>query len=581
MLEDAGDNSMALERYREAAAIAPGYARAFMNVGNALRALNRLDEAISATREAVRCEPASPRPRFNLGSVLAAAGDNPGAEAQLREVLRLDPNLVDARVALADILEARGRVSEAQAELQTVLAEHPNFSGAAVNLAQLLVRHGRLDEAERWMLRTIETAPAVADQAIGGLLNWLNTANIDRTTGYRTHLWVARSIERAAGPQFEAWQNDLDPDRPLRIGYISGDFRNHPVAIFMRLVLAQHNAARFAAHCYSTFGEPNPIARTLRQLADHWHDVSQMDDQSLCETIRADAIDVLVDLSGHTAHNRLRVLAKRPAPVQATWLGYLNTTGLSAIGYRICDRYTDPPGASEEFHSERLFRMPDSQWCYAPWYEIPLDESLRRARGDGVLFGSFNQYWKITDVSLDLWCKVLHALPDSRLMIMDVSDASRRRALREKLAARGIGEERAALRKRDDVFAYFRSIASVDIALDTFPYNGATTTLDTLWMGTPIVGLTGDRGVARGTFSILKSLGAEELIANDADSYVELNVRLANDAAWRNRLHSSLRPRMAASPLTDAPRFVSALENGYRTMWREWCATSPSKPRHP
>ena len=578
VLEDAGDIAMALERYRDAAAAAPHYARAHMNVGNALRALNRLDEAISATRKASQCDPASPRPRFNLAAALRAAGDNAGAETQLREALRLDPTLVDAHVALADVLEAQERISEAQAELQRVLTEHPNSSSVAINLLQLLVRHGRHDEAEQWLLRTTERAPVVADQAREGFLKWLNaTEDVDRTTVFRTHAWVARSIECAAGPRSEDWPNEPDPDRSLRIGYVSGDFRHHPVALFMRPVLAQHDADRYPVHCYSTFGEPNPIAEVLRQLADRWHDVSHMDDRGVADLIRADAIDVLVDLSGHTAHNRLRVLARRAAPVQATWLGYLNTTGLAAIDYRICDGYTDPPGASEAFHSEHLFRMPHSQWCYAPWYDVPLDESLRRTGTDSVMFGSFNQYWKITDGCLDLWSRILHAVPGSRLAIMDVIDPSRRRALREKLAARGIGEDRALLRGREDIIAYFRSIASVDVALDSFPYNGATTTLDTLWMGTPIVGLAGNRGVSRGTLSILKSVGADELIANDPDSYVELNVRLANDAAWRQTLHAALRPRLAASPLMDASQFSRDLEAGYRWMWRRWCQAVASR----
>jgi protein O-GlcNAc transferase len=257
--------------------------------------------------------------------------------------------------------------------------------------------------------------------------------------------------------------------------------------------------------------------------------------------------------------------------VQVSWMGYLNTTGLPTMDYRICDAYAERIGVAETLHTEQLFRVPHSQWCYAPWYATPLENDSRPSRDKGLLFGSFNQHQKITDACLDTWGRVLRALPRARLMIMDVDSERTRRILQTKLAARGVAQDRVTLRRREDILTYFRAIASVDVALDSFPYNGATTTLDTLWMGTPIVGLAGDRGVARGTFSILKSLEANELIAHSTEEYVDLNVRLATDDAWRRQLHTNLRPRMAASPLMDAPRFVRDLEAGFRQMWRSWC----------
>jgi predicted O-linked N-acetylglucosamine transferase (SPINDLY family) len=241
------------------------------------------------------------------------------------------------------------------------------------------------------------------------------------------------------------------------------------------------------------------------------------------------------------------------------------------MDYRICDRYTDPVGTSERFSTEQLVRMPHSQWCYLPWVEVAPVDVPHPDRPDALVFGSFNQFAKISDACLELWSRVLAAVPAASLLILDVRDKDVRKMLLRRLDRYRIDPSRVTLRGRESVPDYFAAIGNVDIALDTIPYNGGTTTLDTLWMGVPVVGLCGDRGIARGSYSILQSLGAQDLIARDAHEYIDINCRLAESPEWRNRLRATLRDRMRSSPLMNAPQFTADLESAYRTVWAEWC----------
>ena len=382
--------------------------------------------------------------------------------------------------------------------------------------------------------------------------------------------WGRSSREsRAFG--FMSWPCAARPERRLRIGYVSGDFRKHPIGLFIRPVFAQHDRDQVDVYCYSNDTTDDEITRELRNSADHWSAIAGLDDRLVTDRIREDAIDVLIDLSGHTERHRLAVFARHPAPVQATWMGYLNTTGVRAMDYRICDAYTDPAGATESFSTEQLYRLPHSQWCYAPYYDIAPVTVPHRERPDALVFGSFNQVSKITEACVDRWSEVLRRLPHSELVILDVPPGRSRSALLDRFARAGVDVARITARGREDILSYFTAIGNVDIALDTMPYNGATTTLDTLWMGTPLIALRGDTGIARGGFSILSTLCLPELIAETPAAYVEANVQLARDAAERTRLRTLLRPRLMASPLADTRGFVSDLEAGYRTMWRRWC----------
>ncbi len=577
--EDAGKLELALDCYRDAATAAPELARAHMNAGNALEKLQRPDEALAESAEAVRRDPAFAPARFNLGRLLLGQKRFEAAERELREALRIDGALVDATILLADALQEQDCAADAERELRRALEQRPDHAGAAINLARLLLQDRRYDEAEQWLFRAMDRNLPLVIAVLTNILTSLSHRDeADDETIYRTHLWIGRSIERSAGPPFRAWPSSADADRRLRIGYVSGDFREHPIALFMRPVLRHHDSERFEIFCYSTFGEPNASAQELRELVPHWAEVSRLGDEALVQRIRTDAIDILVDLSGHTDHNRLHVFARQPAPVQATWLGYLNTTGLRAMQWRICDRHTDPDGETDRFNTERLLRMPYSQWCYLPARDIAPIANPHAGEPHALVFGSHNQPGRISDSCLALWCRVLERVPHARIKLLGVRDWHTRDGLLRAFAGHGIGAERVETCGRLPMADYLTAIGNVDVALDTWPYNGATTTLNTLWMGVPVVALRGRRGISRGTYSIVRSLALKELTAESEHDYVELNVRLAHDADWRGELRATLRDRMSASPLMDGKAFVSALEAGYRHMWQSWCASRRAAP---
>ncbi len=609
--EDAGEIDAALDRYLEAASVAPDHARAHLNVGNALRLLARLQEAVAAQREALRCNADYAPAHFNLATLLVDSADAAGAEAHLREALRIDPGMADAAVVLADVLEATGRVSDAEAALHQAISIRPDFAGAMLNLGQLYLRQGRFDEAEAVLVKALAIDPAFLEghcalaslylrtgretdgaQAMDRALaldpelrqyqsSYLFSLNlrtdVDAPTVFAEHARLGTGIAKAAGAPFKTWSNVAEPGRRIKLGYVSGDFGMHPTGLFMRPILQRHDRSSFEVHCYSNRKSEVPMTQELRASVDNWHEVAGIRDPLVAEQIRRDGIDILVDLSGHSDGNRLGVFALHPAPVQVTWLGYLNTTGLPAMDYRISDRHTNPEGAADDLHTERLYRMPHSQWCYAPVYDIPLLDEPHSEHPNEIVFGSFNQYAKISDACLDLWCRVLGAVPGSRLVVLDVPPGKTRDRFRDRVRSRGIDPDRSVTRGREAIADYFGAIGNADIALDTFPYNGGTTTLDALWMGVPVVVQRGDRGIARGGYSIMQSLQAPELIAATPEEYVAINARLARDVAWRHKLRSTLRSRMAVSPLMDAVSFVADLESGYRQMWRTWCESQTAR----
>jgi protein O-GlcNAc transferase len=452
----------------------------------------------------------------------------------------------------------------------------PSLAAIEAALGTLHLLAGRVADARRAFRQAQDRNPTLQAQS-----PWLFSLNLDTdfdvATIFREHARVGEIMVRAADHPFSSWSNPPDPERKLRIGYVSADFRRHPISLFLRPVFQRHDRARYEVHCYSNHAAVDEVTRELEQSVAHWHVIAAASDRVVADQIRRDGIDILVDLSGHTNQNRLAVFAARPAPIQVAWLGYLNTTGLATMDYRICDGHTDPEGATEHLHTERLERLPHSQWCYAPYYDLPLVAQNKPA--DEVVFGSFNQYPKISDFCLDLWCRILVRLPGARLVVVGVPGGTTQAAFRRRLADRKVDPDRVEVRDRIGILEYFAAIASVDIALDTFPYNGATTTLDTLWMGVPLVALRGERGIARGGYSILQSMNLPELIARDPAEYVELNVRLARDKGWCNELRTTLRSRLASSPLTDTKTFVTDLESIYRRMWRAWCGSERQAER--
>ena len=352
----------------------------------------------------------------------------------------------------------------------------------------------------------------------------------------------------------------------VKIGYVSGDFRRHSVSHFLLPVFRHHDRTAFEIHGYSNNALTDDVTERLTALADGWRLIFGLDDEAAARMIAEDGIDILVDLSGHTAHNRLSLFARQPAPVQVTWLGYPGSTGLKAIGYRLVDAITDPPGEADAHYSERLVRLDHGFLCYAPLDQAPAP--VPRPEGP-IRFGSFNNPAKLSPATLDLWVKVLEAVDGSELLLKGrpFADPKVRQALLTRFGKRGIASDRIVL--LEHIAAPEQHLAAygeMDIALDPFPYNGTTTTCEALWMGVPVVTLLGDRHSARVGASLLTQVGLDSLIAHTPQDYIRLAADLAADYRRRAGLRGKLRAMMQNSPLCDGPGFTRRLENAYRGM---------------
>jgi len=371
--------------------------------------------------------------------------------------------------------------------------------------------------------------------------------------------------------------NNRDPNRRLRVGYVSPDLCNHPVGRFLLPLLENHDHQNVEIVAYAQVPVPDATTEHLRSHADAWRDLVGLSDAQAADLIRQDGIDILVDLTLHTANNRLLLFARKPAPVQVTYLAYVGTSGLTTMDYRLSDPYLDPPGEDESIYSEQTIRLPETYWCYRPAVYLPLQAPPMLENGF-VTFGCLNSFCKVNEPLLDLWSRLLAAVPHSRLLLHTYQGGHRQRVL-DYLQARGIEASRISFVGQLPTDQYFQQYNCMDIALDTHPYGGGTTTCDTLWMGVPVVSLVGKTAVGRGGLSILSNIGLPELAAKTPDEYVQIAVNLANDLPRLKELRSTMRQRMEASPLLDAPRFARNVEAAYRQMWQKWVSASTVEPR--
>jgi predicted O-linked N-acetylglucosamine transferase (SPINDLY family) len=466
-----------------------------------------------------------------------------------------------------------GWLDEAIAAFRQLLAVQPNFAEAHNSLGRALAEQGRLDEALAAYRRTLQIRPDYAE-AHGNLLLSLHYApEFDAQTMFEEHCLWGDVHAGPLAPFIQPNTNDRSPDRPLRGGYVSPDFREHSVAFFLENLLACHDPGQIEIFCYADMSRPDAVTVRLQQHAAHWRRITGLSDAQVAELIRIDRIDILVDLSGHTAHYRLLVFARKPAPVQVSWLGYRDTTGLKAMDYRLTDAHADPPGTTELWHTEQLVRLPDCAWCFRPSEHAPAVSPPPRLRAGHITFGCFNARPKITVPLLKFWADILLGVPGSRLVLENQSlrDISTQQRLRTVMAKAGISSNRIDLENPTPELAdHLASYGRVDIALDTFPYHGTTTTCEALWMGVPVVSLSGKTHPSRVGVALLKNVGLPELVAPTPEDYVQRTVELATDLPRLDGLRSTLRQRMQASPLMDAPRFARHIEAAYRMMWHKW-----------
>jgi predicted O-linked N-acetylglucosamine transferase (SPINDLY family) len=502
----------------------------------------------------------------NLAMCLMELGQPEEAQKFLFQSLRISPEYGKTHLYLGNLFARYWRLGEAREQFQHVLELHGDNVGAYSNLSGIAVLEGNIAEAVALLHSALRLKPNYCIAADNLLLN-MNYSDQYSPEQIRDEHFRLADIYRAVA-QKNAFHHQ-QYGKKIRVGYVSGDFRSHSVAFFLEPVLLNHNKNEYEILCYDMVTAPDDTTRRMMGLGWTWRPVYGLSDNTVADQILSDGIDILVDLSGHTQGNRLGVFAMRPAPVQVTWLGYPNTTGLKQIDYRLTDNLTDPPGMTDQLYSERLARLPHSFLCYAPPASAPQVAPLPSGP---ITFCCFNNYPKISDTVLTLWARILIALPDSRFLLKcgSLEDVRVRTQLTGRFATLGVDPSRILL----DRFTIHREehlqrYGACHIALDTYPYNGTTTTCEALWMGVPVVTLAGRTHASRVGLSLLENSALHELIARNSDQYVEIAVKLALDSERLLKYRLTLRRQLSCSPLTDAVRFTRDLETIYRKLISE------------
>jgi len=537
------------------------------------------------SRRAVVSKPSSPMAQHRLGVAFQKQKCYEKAARCFRRALALDPRLAEAQLDLGHALYEQGHLDQAVTHFHRALAINPALPQAHYRLGNAFWNQGQILAAMECYRRAIALKPDYA----AALSNLAFTMNYDAEAS-RSEIYAAHRARAALLSPLQlfdrSYSNDRRPKRRLRIGYVSGDFCEHSVSYFLEPLLASHSHSAVEVFAYSSLSRADEDETTarLRSLADHWISICHWDDKHAAEQIREDRIDILIDLGGYTTRSRLALFALKPAPVQVTWLGYLNTTGLRAMDYRITDAIADPAGETDRFSSETLVRLRPPFLCYRPFNHAPPVSALPAYEAGHLTFGSFNDLPKLTPGVIKLWAKLLHAVRGSRLIIKteQMRDAPTAGQLRSRFADAGIAPERIDLLAwRVRTVHHLARYGLVDVALDPFPFNGVTTTCEALWMGVPVVTLRGDRPYARVGASLLASVGLQEFVTEDPESYVEMAASLGNDLSRLRELRLGLRDRMRASPLCDGAGFARTIEQAYRRMWQNWCAQGPSMEAPP
>jgi len=601
-------NQTAIELISKAIAINPGMTLYHNNLGMALKDLGRMDDAIKSFQKAVDLKPDFIGAQFNLGKTLLECGRLDQAIAALNKVIGINPNEWGALNSLGIALRQQRKPEEAAKAFHAAIRIKPDYYEAYNNLGNALRDQRRFEEAAEAYRATLRIRDDLAEphnnlgtilqaqgyivQAIGefhkavelkpdyagAASNYLYNLYFcvsDPQKIYDEHarwnLKQARPLAKFIEPHF----NDRDPDRRLRIGYLSPDFREHCQSFFTVPLLSSHNHEQFEIYCYANVMNPDAMTRRLRGYADVWRSIVGLPQQQTADLIRKDRIDILVDLAMHMADSTPLLFARKPAPVQVAWLAYPGTTGLKTMDYRFTDPRLDPLGLFDTYYSEESIRLPDTFWCYDSLTKEPTVNELPCLKNGFITFGCLNNFCKVNTEVSKLWSKVLVALPDSHLILLTPLGPVRKEVL-AKLAENGVTSERVEFIEFLPRLEYLKLYNRIDLVLDTFPYNGHTTSLDSYWMGVPVITLVGPTVVGRAGWSQLHNLDLKELAAQTPEEFVQIAVKLAGDLPRLNELRRTLRQRIEKSPLMDAKRFARHVEAAYRDMWRKYCAAPPS-----
>jgi protein O-GlcNAc transferase len=566
-LADAGDVDLARRRYREAVQLAPEYGEAWNNLGLSLLLAGELDEAESCLRQAVAARPRLAPAWVNLATVQEARGNPDGAIGSLEAALAIEPASIEARNNLGTLFSAQGRLDDAERQFRAVLARHADAGSVAANLAIVLRGLGRVEEALELLRELVDRPDPSLDHVASYLLTLNYSDQCDAAFVAAEHRRLGAAFPRSVTDFARA--PEVDAGRPLRVGYVSADFGFHVVSMFAAPVLAAHDPAAVEVFCYFNSTRHDDRSRQVRASVPHWRDIGAMDDALAMATIARDRLDVAVDLSGHTGGNRLALFSRRIAPVQVTWLGYPNTTGVPAMDFRISDAWTDPPEITDGLHTETVVRLPAGFLTYPLRPDAPAASPLPAITRGHVTFGCFNNAAKLSSTCLAQWARVLDAIPEARLLVkargLDAPGAAARFRARF-VAAGGDGTRLDVAGWEDDFDGHLRRYGDVDVAFDSFPYHGTTTTCEALSMGVPVISVMGPAPASRVGASLLSRAGHPEWIATDADDLARIAGVLVSDLNALSHLRQGLRAELARSPLTDVVSFTRALEHAFRRM---------------
>lgn len=575
-LKEQGKQDEALACYQRAIQIRPNYAEAYNNQGTVLSDQGKQDAALECYRQAIKIRPNYAEAYYNQGAALEGLVKQLEAIESYRQAIHFKPDFAEAYSNLGQALVELNMSDEAIKYGQQALLLKPDSVGALNLLGTAFRAQGKLDDAILCDRQLFPIAPDPAAVYSNLLFTMQYTASVTPEEKFKEHQRYAEIFETPHKGQWTAHQNDRNPERRLKIGYVSGDFRCHSVANFIEPILSSHDKSLVEIYCYSNHIKHDTHTDRIAACADHWLLCTKIGDERLADHIRADGIDILVDLSGHTGENRLPVFARKPAPVQVTWIGYPGTTGLTAMDYRITDDRMDPPGLTERFHSETLIRLSDMAAAFQPEANSPPVNTLPALNSDSLVFASLNNVIKINASVAGLWSKILQALPLARLMLGNVTDGETRQRLIELFGREGISQERLILQPRMPLINYLELHQQIDVALDPFPYNGGTSTMHSLWMGVPVITLAGNGTASRVGVSALSRLGLDQFITNSEEEYLQRAIQIAQDLPALNLIRQSLRARMSSN--SSAPESITRnLEKIYRDIWRTWCAEQATK----
>ena len=550
---------------RQAIAIQADFADAHYNLGKTLKALGRLDESESSYKQAVILKPNFADAHSNLGNTLQELDRFDEAEASYRQAIALKPDYAEAHYNLGNMLKALGRIDESVASYKQAIKLKSDYADAHINLGNALKALGSLDEALASYKQAITMKPSHAD-AHNNLLMLIGSMLFNDSRYLESAADFARAVESVIAFRFETWSHSRDRDR-LRIGFVSGDLRSHPVGYFLEGLLRELQSSPVELFAYPTTSESDAITFQIKPLFDMWSPLAGLDDDDAAQKIHGDGIHILIDLSGHTARNRLPIFARKPAPIQMSWLGYFASTGLPEMDYILGDPYVTPHTEAKHF-VEAIWQLPESYLCFTPPSEDVKVSALPASINGFITFGCFNNLARMTDEVVAVRAAILHAVPDSKLFLKDkqLDHESGRRRVLSRFAALDVGADRLILEGKSSRKQYLTCYNRVDIALSPFPYGGGTTSVEGLWMGVPVITKKGSHFLSHLGESIAHNSGLSDWIAVDEEDYISKAAAFTSDLESLSALRGGMREQILNSPLFDSPRFARHFEEALREL---------------